>query len=1045
MNHNRKRKTDTERKAGSKPQRAAPIKQKWVPKNRAAASSSAIIESIADSRDRNAGDEDAKYDQDIQNLQDRLDALLERGPHARLPAQQIPLAPYVGDIDADKPNGGGLGNNSPSQASHQPVAGKVGTKVQAPPPAPHCFADTHKLVINWELPSSSLGLRSVAIGCLSKLFPVLTSVVSLASEAWKHLGQFAAPSICSFMKKFVVQETVLETDYVSEKHVGLSQWSIKRFAMCCLIRAMVKQGPAGQMQVRSVYSLLRVVRQPTAEQRAFFMRSAKCTDVPTELAYFSRHTKTDCDLVAVDLDVASQLEVKATLTKNDELHSFVQQSASRLLYPNLPSRIYPLVLEDTVKYVEDRVVTSQSIGMKVLTGAALVGVAGLIIGGIIAVDKLDTRLVNYAKGLIRHYLPEEANTPFMSPFSIVLDVAVGAAEEVVFEMAPKLRLPLMWIEFLESVFRFRAPHNVNLHATVSDLPLGERIGAHCLFNLCSPIFDYSPASFTSTFPSLVSLSCSKGVFSFFTTLLSLAFFAAKNLFPSFRVFNAYGYRIGEVEMPPARPSHAEVRYHSNFDETRARRVMQATIGLGVFGIAPPMPDADCAATALQGAQHRFACDMRAPDTAVLMGFSEFVKDYVIANFDPILPGEIPSLQEWLKGTNYPEWRCAELMRTFYDHYESVCDDDYGINSFVKHETYPSFKHARGINSQEDVLKCYVGPAFSAIEKIVYCHPAFIKHVPVRNRPQFIVDRLGHHQGPWFESDYTSFEGSFSLPFLYHCEMHLYRHMLHHYPHIYHHVSRSMLREHHCRFKWFTISVMARRMSGEMCTSLGNGFSNLMLAMFCAKLSGVDIDIIVEGDDGLFCTNGPIDLTPAHKLGFELKLECHSSILSTSFCGLQLSRHLTSMTDPRKVLLNFGWSHSQRCTGGRRVKLGLLRAKALSLLYEHPRCPILSSLAARALLLTSGVRPVYDSNWYDDQLKAEVDSNIDWATAEYRKGIDSTIREDFSALYGISPEDQEALEEEISQWRLGIILSSRVTSMLGQCVDAFTYYDMYVIT
>ena len=80
-------------------------------------------------------------------------------------------------------------------------------------------------------------------------------------------------------------------------------------------------------------------------------------------------------------------------------------------------------------------------------------------------------------------------------------------------------------------------------------------------------------------------------------------------------------------------------------------------------------------------------------------------------------------------------------------------------------------------------------------------------------------------------------------------------------------------------------IEARRMSGEMNTSLGNGFSNLMFMAFVCEKLGLNCNGVVEGDDGLFAFNGN---TPSAsdftKYGFNIKLDVHSEISTASFCG-----------------------------------------------------------------------------------------------------------------------------------------------------------------
>jgi len=65
----------------------------------------------------------------------------------------------------------------------------------------------------------------------------------------------------------------------------------------------------------------------------------------------------------------------------------------------------------------------------------------------------------------------------------------------------------------------------------------------------------------------------------------------------------------------------------------------------------------------------------------------------------------------------------------------------------------------------------------------------------------------------------------------------------------------------CYSKYVKIEVEATRMSGEMNTSLGNGFSNLMFMLYACHVQGIAAEGIVEGDDGVFALEGGQSLDP----------------------------------------------------------------------------------------------------------------------------------------------------------------------------------------
>jgi hypothetical protein len=143
------------------------------------------------------------------------------------------------------------------------------------------------------------------------------------------------------------------------------------------------------------------------------------------------------------------------------------------------------------------------------------------------------------------------------------------------------------------------------------------------------------------------------------------------------------------------------------------------------------------------------------------------------------------------------------------------------------------------------------------------------------------------------------------------------------------------------------------MSGEMCTSLGNGFSNWIFINFICQELGTKVIGVVEGDDGLFKLDGTIP-TKQHfeRLGLMVKLEEHKTIGTTSFCGMLFHEHAADVVaDPRKILAEFGWFATRYTRARPSLKMMLLRAKSYSLKAQYPNCPIVRSLAEYGLRMT----------------------------------------------------------------------------------------------
>jgi len=384
-----------------------------------------------------------------------------------------------------------------------------------------------------------------------------------------------------------------------------------------------------------------------------------------------------------------------------------------------------------------------------------------------------------------------------------------------------------------------------------------------------------------------------------------------------------------------------------------------SLGTNVVGAALPHPDPQDPDTIEAGARSRFARTTPVPDPVILGLFKIFVKDWIEKNLVPLSPDSDTTILSWLENTNYPLWRKEELMKK-YEEMGNIRDSSkkyFNCKSFMKDECYPEYKHARGINSRSDEFKCVVGPFFKLIENEVYRHPAFIKHVPVADRPSYIHNMLFTQGGFYTVTDYTAFESHFSKEIMEACEFQLYEYMTRFLPRgteFINLVRDVIAGENVCEFKYFTVKLPATRMSGEMNTSLGNGFSNLMVMLFVFGQGGcTNVRGVVEGDDGLFTAIGsPPNQKDFEKLGFTIKLEVKYNLNEASFCGLIFDvEDLINITDPIKELLSFGWTSARYARCRTTTLRKLLRCKALSLAHQYPGSPIVSALARYGLRVT----------------------------------------------------------------------------------------------
>lgn len=387
-----------------------------------------------------------------------------------------------------------------------------------------------------------------------------------------------------------------------------------------------------------------------------------------------------------------------------------------------------------------------------------------------------------------------------------------------------------------------------------------------------------------------------------------------------------------------------------------RRLRQCAVP----GYAPICLDTNDPETVACGFRQRLLRSVPPHDKTRLNRLSKFVHDWLIDNVPVVEP---LSFEEWLASTTYTEERKMELRKVYELNHGAVptkkeCEH---VDAFVKSEFYPTYKHARLINSRCDAFKVFSGPRFKAIENAIYALPQFIKHVPVPERPA-LIRKLKQSGRRYFQTDFTSYESHFLVPIMRALELQLYAHCLKNDVHSAFLCSVISGKNKMTTRAGVRAKVRARRMSGDMCTSLGNGFSNLMLALFLAHEKGGVLDGFVEGDDGLFCTDVELTTEDYASLGFTIKIEEVDDPCHASFCGMIFPDSGEIIREPRRFFMGFGWTQSY-IGAGDRIMDELLRAKALSAVYETPQCPIIGAMARYALQKTKGVVPRFVDDGY----------------------------------------------------------------------------------
>jgi len=538
----------------------------------------------------------------------------------------------------------------------------------------------------------------------------------------------------------------------------------------------------------------------------------------------------------------------------------------------------------------------------------------------------------------------------------------------------------------------------------------------------------------------------------------------------FKVF-AEGARVDEVPMPLWKDSELDSRiFPSRYDlenhfvlgeafmkypnSRKARRKMFRRLPYGaVPGYAPICFDTNDPLTVWSGGAQR-ACRVVPGDSPELKPFKSFCERKFDKWFARGLGrAVVPTFEEWLESTkNFNEERKQELRNANNENRggvppPSICEK---VDGFCKTESYSLFKWPRWIMSRHDRFKVWFGPAVKAMEEKLYQLKWFVKHVPVSDRAT-VVAGLRKAGRRYYMVDFSAYESHFSPDRMEACEFVLMDCLLRDW------IGKQQAK---CTLSgWNRIKfrgwlhmialVLARRMSGEMSTSAFNGIANLCLTKYIVHKKKGKVDILVEGDDSIFSTTVPISAQDYLDLGFTAKvveivdpwepvpLDPNVEKGSMAFCGIFYAADGTALKEPRKFLTSFGWTHSFIHAGDKIMNM-LLRAKALSAIYEAPQCPIIGAMAREALKRTHGVvirEDVWRATWKYNFGDYELPKN-EVVVPEFKPSLEA--RSSFARVFGVSEPDQLRIEAALT----GDI--SVVASVLPPTFDQLFYSSRYVV-
>jgi hypothetical protein len=479
----------------------------------------------------------------------------------------------------------------------------------------------------------------------------------------------------------------------------------------------------------------------------------------------------------------------------------------------------------------------------------------------------------------------------------------------------------------------------------------------------------------------------------------------------------------------------------------SRKPIQVSLGCHVVGAALPYPDVSHGPSAVLGVCKRIAADMPKTDFVLFEEYKKFAKRYIKKRYKHcrITPTDDISVEKWLEGTDYTERRKAELllvsMSNLWASYKFLL-----ILCFIKREPYMMYKAFRGIYSRTDFFKTLIGPYCGIIGKRMFQTGSFIKNIPVLERANYLFQKYNVPGMKLSSNDFTTFEASFSYHIMY-IEVWFFCWCIKHTS-AYYYFAEIMKRikrgENKLLFRTFVCVLLARRYSGEMDTSMNNSLVNEVAIKFMLYKSGEseDLDPTVEGDDSIIPHFGELDESIMLRLGFNAKFEHFDSAFEASFCGLVFDpNELDLCYDPIKFLLGLGYTGDRYLNARDSTLKALLRAKAMSFLYNFRNCPIIT-VTCKAILKQT----IYISS--NSVRKAfmrlgsarTADLNYDYSTIEPNIGMGTRLL--VWKKFGISPGYQIYWEDFINK-NFNV---NKPLDLPGLCdhvhPDCIDYYNRY---
>lgn len=391
------------------------------------------------------------------------------------------------------------------------------------------------------------------------------------------------------------------------------------------------------------------------------------------------------------------------------------------------------------------------------------------------------------------------------------------------------------------------------------------------------------------------------------------------------------------------------------------------------------------ASMIDGAKKRIMPLTPKPNPKYLRAVGATVR-HILKGFTPLEHLELDEhyIDEFLAHYDKPLKTKRALKEAFFDVQSTPINrKDFLVKTFAKKEFYENEKYSRLIMVRSLRLKAMLSNAIHKCDEYLFHESPIARYFVKGMTPQEQVDAMakrfkGHSL--FLETDYSSFESSFSPQYQKVVEIAFWKHMLQNNPDILN-VVLQCYKTHKIIGPGFKIYKSGGRMSGDLWTSSMNGFSNLVNIMTLARLNNIEFDGFVEGDDGLFwMTHDSLKPEDYAQLGFIIKMEYKHRIQDCSFCGKVFDEKSKHVLGTPEQINRVGWTLDKSYWRASPEKQkSLLASKALSLAVLYPGCPCIQ---ARAQSILRGVgkhqfkRHQFESNYTLTYMTTERNMTID---------------------------------------------------------------------